>query len=130
MILCFNQSMRHDILKAFLLSVRPGEDVTEEEEILERKVKPKPRHSKNHATGGKPSTMSKTTTQTSKYFSVKDKEFDSEDDFDMESSPARPVGVNNKKVEKDDEGDEDSEEDEDDWEEVEGRPHISFACCG
>eukprot|EP00066_Takifugu_rubripes_P030839 XP_011620105.1 PREDICTED: DNA repair protein complementing XP-C cells isoform X2 [Takifugu rubripes] len=76
--------------------------ITEEEENLERKVKQKPRHSKNQATS-----------------SLKEEERDSEEDFDRGKSAAPPGWVNNKKVEKEDEGEEESEEDEDDWEEVE-----------
>lgn len=104
-----------------------GKGITEEEENLERKVKQKPRHSKNQATGNKSSKI----TKTSKYFqsSSKEEERDSEEDFDKgKSAPAPPGWVNNKKVEKEDEGEEDSEEDEDDWEEVEGGLQISFSC--
>lgn len=102
-----------------------GKGITEEGEYLERKVKQKPRHSKKQATANKSSTVPKTTTnvQTSKYFesSLKEEESNSEDDFDRGRSAAPPARVNDKEVDKDDEGEEDSAEDEDDWEEVEGR---------
>nr|XP_046253126.1 DNA repair protein complementing XP-C cells isoform X2 [Scatophagus argus] len=100
-----------------------GIDIKEEEEKLERKVKPKPRSSSTRAAR---STSSNTFTdvKTSKYFQspVKEEEADSEDDFDMLTSPPRLGTVNAKKREKEEEEEEeeeDSEEDEDDWEEVE-----------
>lgn len=50
-------------------------------------------------------------------------EVDSEDDFDMGTSP--PLKLNCKKLEKKEkEEEEDSEEDEDDWEEVEGKAQL------
>ncbi|TDH10824.1 hypothetical protein EPR50_G00079100 [Perca flavescens] len=94
---------------------------TEEEEKLERKVKPKPRCSTKRASGNTSSTTSATATavKTSKYFQspVKEEETKSEDDFDMVTSAASAVTVNAKRTEKEEE--EDSEDDEDDWEEVE-----------
>lgn len=117
-----------------VLSVHADKDITEEEETINRKVKPKPRRSNKQAVGNKATSITKTATdfQTSKYFqsSVKAEEIDSEDDFDVRRSAAPLAGVNEKKVEKDAEGEEDSEEDEDDWEEVEGGSHISFSCGG
>ncbi|XP_059189984.1 DNA repair protein complementing XP-C cells [Centropristis striata] len=94
-----------------------GNGITEEEEKLTRKVKPKPRATVT-------STTSKTATavKTSKYFQspVKEEEADSEDDFDMLTSPVHAVTTAEKKTEKEtEEEEEDSEEDEDDWEEVE-----------
>lgn len=131
----YKQLIYHNSLQFFfMLSVHPDKDITEEEETINRKVKPKPRRSKKQAVGNEATTMTKTTTdfQTSKYFqsSVKEVKSDSEEDFDIGRSAAPPAGVNKKKVEKDAEGEEDSEEDEDDWEEVEGRSHISFSCWG
>lgn len=115
-----------------MLPVYPDKDITEEEETINRKVRPKPRCSKKQAVGNEATTMTKTAaeSQTSEYFrsSVKEEEIDSEDDFDLGRSPT--ARVNKKKVEKDAEGEEDSEEDEDDWEEVEGRSRITFSCWG
>ncbi|XP_060931047.1 DNA repair protein complementing XP-C cells [Limanda limanda] len=96
--------------------------ITEEEEKLERKIKPKSRlSSKLLAKSNSPSKCNTSTTtdvNTSKYFQspVKKEETDSED-FDMVTSSAPVANVNAKKSQKDEE--EDSEEDEDDWEEVE-----------
>ncbi|CAB1416042.1 unnamed protein product [Pleuronectes platessa] len=96
--------------------------IAEEEEKLERKIKPKPRlSSKLLAKSNSPSKCNTSTTtdvNTSKYFQspVKEEETDSED-FDMVTSPAPVATVNAKKSQKDEA--EDSEEDEDDWEEVE-----------
>uniref|UniRef100_A0A669B1R0 Xeroderma pigmentosum, complementation group C n=1 Tax=Oreochromis niloticus TaxID=8128 RepID=A0A669B1R0_ORENI len=64
---------------------------------------------------------------TSKYFeSPIMEENDSEDDFDMVTSPPRLLKVNTKKPEKEEEGvgEDSEEEDEDDWEEVEGKCKI------
>lgn len=101
------------------LSVHPGNGVTEKEEKLERKVKPKSRSSTKGAAGNtsaKPAAV-----KASKYFqSPEEGETDSGDDFDMVTSAAPPVMVNAEKPEHEGEEDEDSEEDEDDWEEVEG----------
>ncbi|XP_073327159.1 DNA repair protein complementing XP-C cells [Pagrus major] len=92
------------------------------EEKLERKVKPKPRSSKKQATS-----TTATTVKASKYFQspVKEEETDSEDDFDMVTSPPPTGRVNAKKTEKEEEKEEEEEEedseedDDDDWEEVE-----------
>uniref|UniRef100_A0A7N6BPV9 Xeroderma pigmentosum, complementation group C n=1 Tax=Anabas testudineus TaxID=64144 RepID=A0A7N6BPV9_ANATE len=100
-----------------------GNDITEKEEKLERKVKPKSRSSAKRAGGNTSSTTAASTiaVKTSKYFQspVKKEETDSEDDFDMVTSAAPVITVNAQKPEKEEEEDEDSEEDEDDWEEVE-----------
>ncbi|XP_028266530.1 DNA repair protein complementing XP-C cells [Parambassis ranga] len=128
-----------------------GDDDTEKEEKLKRKVHPKPRKSSKAAAGNTASLQSDTSTAvtTSKYFQSPPKEEpESEDDFDMVTSPRRLVKVNAKKPEKEEEDSEedfdmvtsprrlvkvnikkpeeeeeeeagDSEEDEDDWEEVE-----------
>ncbi|CAK6972907.1 DNA repair protein complementing XP-C cells [Scomber scombrus] len=95
----------------------------EEDGEIKRKVKSKPRSSTKQAARNTSSTTSTTSTsavKTSKYFQspVKEEEIDSEDDFDMVTSPTRMVKVTAKKPEKEEE-EEDSEEDEDDWEEVE-----------
>lgn len=112
-----------------MLSVHPDKDFTEEEETINRKVKPKSRRSKKQEVGNETTTTANTAAdfQTSRYFqsSVKEGESDSEADFDMGRSAAPPAGVHKKNVEKDAEGEEDSEEDEDDWEEVEGRSRQS-----
>ncbi|GAA6229708.1 DNA repair protein complementing XP-C cells [Lates japonicus] len=105
-----------------------GNGITEEEEKLERKVKPKSRLSSKTASRNNSSSKSTAATttaaaaaavKTSKYFpSPVKEEVDSEDDFDMGTSP--PLKLNCKKPEKkEEEEEEDSEEDEDDWEEVE-----------
>ena len=113
-------------LNHFPPSVSPGNGITGEEEKLEKKVKPKPRSSTKQATSTKT-----TTAKTSKYFQspVKEEATDSEDDFDMVTSPPPRVRVNAKKTEKEheeEEEEEDSEEDDDDdWEEVEGKWGIS-----
>lgn len=130
----YNKFIYHNIctLLFFVLTVPPDKDITEEEETINRKIKPKPRYPQKQSVGHEATTITKTTTdfQTSKYFqsSGKEKQIDSEDDFDIGRSAALPAGVNKKKVEKDAEAEEDSDEDEDDWEEVEGRSHISFSC--
>lgn len=115
-----------------MLPVHPDKDISEEDETINRKVKPKSRHSKKQAVVNKAPGMTKATTafQRSKYFqaSVKEEKRESEDDFDIGRSAAPPVDVNKKKVEKDAEGEEDSEENEDDWEEVEGGSHIGLSC--
>ncbi|XP_039903579.1 DNA repair protein complementing XP-C cells isoform X2 [Simochromis diagramma] len=99
-----------------------GEDIKDKEEKIERKVIPKPRAPSKRAAGNKLSSQSDTSSavNTSKYFeSPIMEENDSEDDFDMVTSPPR-LKVNTKKPEKEEEEGEDSEEeDEDDWEEVE-----------
>lgn len=109
-------------------SVLPGEDITDKEEKIERKVIPKPRVPSKRAAGNKLSSQSDTgsAVNTSKYFeSPIMEENDSEDDFDMVTSPPRLLKVNTKKPEKEEEVGEDSEEeDEDDWEEVEGKCKI------
>ncbi|XP_034731422.1 DNA repair protein complementing XP-C cells [Etheostoma cragini] len=95
---------------------------TEEEEKLERKVKPKPRRYTKRASGNTTSNTSTTAiaVKTSKYFQspVKEEEPESEDDFPKVNAAAPAVTVNAKRTEKEEE-EEDSEEDEDDWEEVE-----------
>ncbi|XP_042347792.1 DNA repair protein complementing XP-C cells [Plectropomus leopardus] len=100
-----------------------GNGTTEEEEKLERKVKPKSRSSTKRAAENATSTTSTTAVKTSKYFQspVKEEGADSEEDFDMVTSPPHVVTVNVKKTEKEEEeeDEDDSEEDEDDWEEVE-----------
>lgn len=102
------------------MSVLPGNGITEEEEKLMRKVKPKQRSSMKGATGN---TSSTTDVKTSKYFQspVKEEEIDSEDDFDIVNSAAPAVTASAEKTEKGEAEEEDSEEDEDDWEEVEGK---------
>ncbi|CAI5646970.1 unnamed protein product [Oreochromis niloticus] len=101
-----------------------GEDITDKEEKIERKVIPKPRVPSKRAAGNKLSSQSDTgsAVNTSKYFeSPIMEENDSEDDFDMVTSPPRLLKVNTKKPEKEEEGvgEDSEEEDEDDWEEVE-----------
>ncbi|XP_069549980.1 DNA repair protein complementing XP-C cells isoform X1 [Brachyistius frenatus] len=92
-----------------------GNDITEEEEMLARKVKPKPRASSKGSAGKRSSSKA----STSKYFqSPVKEELDSDDDFDMVTSPTPVADMSAKKPENEDE-EEDSEEDEDDWEEVE-----------
>ncbi|KAM7412306.1 hypothetical protein PAMA_021995 [Pampus argenteus] len=81
----------------------------EEDEKIERKVKPK--------SNPRSSTITSTFTasvKTSRYFQspVKERQSDSDDDFDMVTSAAP-------KKTKEEEEEENSEEDEDDWEEVE-----------
>ncbi|XP_013765710.1 DNA repair protein complementing XP-C cells isoform X2 [Pundamilia nyererei] len=98
-----------------------GEDIKDKEEKIERKVIPKPRAPSKRAAGNKLSSQSDTSSavNTSKYFeSPIMEENDSEDDFDMVTSPPR-LKVNTKKPEKEEEGEDSEEEDEDDWEEVE-----------
>ncbi|TNN64691.1 DNA repair protein complementing XP-C cells [Liparis tanakae] len=106
-----------------------GDVITEEEEELKRKVRPKPRGSTKRALGTTSSTTS-ATVKTSKYFQspVKEEESDSEDDFDTVTSAPPAVTVRTTETKKeeeedDDEEEEDEEEDEDseedDWEEVE-----------
>ncbi|XP_022613282.1 DNA repair protein complementing XP-C cells [Seriola dumerili] len=131
-----------------------GNGITEKEDTLERKVKAKKRRSpkppeRNNSpsktsiktsaktsaktsikTSIKTSAKTSTAAKTSKYFQspVKQLEIDSEDEFDMVTSPPPVVKVNAKKPEREEkeeeeeeeeEMEEDSEEDEDDWEEVE-----------
>ncbi|XP_023144959.2 DNA repair protein complementing XP-C cells isoform X1 [Amphiprion ocellaris] len=94
--------------------------IVEKEEKLERKVKPKPRLSSKRAPEQTSSSKSSTSSavKTSKYFqSPVKEEINSEEDFDMETSPPPPMFK--KKPEIKEEEEEDSEEDEDDWEEVE-----------
>uniref|UniRef100_A0A665T0J5 Xeroderma pigmentosum, complementation group C n=1 Tax=Echeneis naucrates TaxID=173247 RepID=A0A665T0J5_ECHNA len=97
-----------------------------EAETIQKKVKPKTHVSSKPVSSHHLSFKSSTTTtsvKTSKYFQspVKLQENDSEDDFDMTTSPPPMVTVNAKKTEKEvkEEEEDDSEEDEDDWEEVE-----------
>lgn len=120
----FSQMMKYGSSKLLPFFVHLGNDITEEEEKIERKVKPKPRSSvKRATTGNASSTKTKTTgdVKASKYFKspVKEEENDSEDDFDTATPAAPAFKANAEKMEEDGE-DEDSEEDEDDWEEVEG----------
>ncbi|XP_041656376.1 DNA repair protein complementing XP-C cells isoform X2 [Cheilinus undulatus] len=99
-----------------------GNDTTEKDEKLKRKVKPKPRSSTKQA-----SLNNSASSITSKYFQspVREEGTDS-DDFDMVTSRT-PVfkSTNTKKKEKEENEEEekmeeeDSEESEDDWEEVE-----------
>ncbi|XP_026189206.1 DNA repair protein complementing XP-C cells isoform X2 [Mastacembelus armatus] len=100
--------------------------ITETEDKLERKVKPRSRYSTRQAAGITSSSASTniTAVKTSKYFQspAKEEETHSEDDFDMETSAKPVVTVNTREPEKEEEEeeeDEDSEEDEGDWEEVE-----------
>ncbi|XP_068452981.1 DNA repair protein complementing XP-C cells [Clinocottus analis] len=98
-----------------------GDVITEEEEELKRKVKPKPRASTKQASRNAPSTTSTTAkaVKTSKYFKLPVKEeSDSEDDVDTVTSAAPAVTVSAKETKKVQE-EEDSDEEEDDWEEVE-----------
>ncbi|KAL7399454.1 hypothetical protein ABVT39_024489 [Epinephelus coioides] len=90
-----------------------GNGIMEEEENVKRKVKPKPRSSTKRAARNVSSTPSTPTTavKTSKYFQSPVTEEDSEDDFDMVTSPARVVMLNAKKTEKEVEEEEDSEDD-------------------
>ncbi|XP_045913422.1 DNA repair protein complementing XP-C cells [Micropterus dolomieu] len=114
-------------MKAKTSGARPRakKKAAEEEETLERKVRPKPCRSTKRAAGNTTSTTSTPTlaVKTSKYFqsSLKKEEtdIDSEDDFDMVTSEAPEAAVNAEKTEKEQEEEEDSEEDADDWEEVE-----------
>ncbi|XP_040917530.1 DNA repair protein complementing XP-C cells isoform X2 [Toxotes jaculatrix] len=115
--------------KSSAAKTRAKKKDAEKEEKLERKFKPKSRQSSKAAAKTNSSSKSATTTsadRTSKYFQspVKEEESDSEDDFDMVTSPPRVVTANAKKPVKEEEeeeedDDDDSEEDEDDWEEVE-----------
>uniref|UniRef100_A0AAX7VKG6 Xeroderma pigmentosum, complementation group C n=1 Tax=Astatotilapia calliptera TaxID=8154 RepID=A0AAX7VKG6_ASTCA len=107
-------------------------DIKDKEEKIERKVIPKPRAPSKRAAGNKLSSQSDTSSavNTSKYFeSPIMEENDSEDDFDMVTSPPR-LKVNTKKPEKEEEeeGEDSEEEDEDDWEEVEGKCKIRNIC--
>lgn len=120
-------------LQNIFQSVLPGEDIKDKEEKIERKVIPKPRAPSKRAAGNKLSSQSDTSSavNTSKYFeSPIIEENDSEDDFDMVTSPPR-LKVNTKKPEKEEEeeeGEDSEEEDEDDWEEVEGKCKIRNIC--
>uniref|UniRef100_A0A3Q2V6L4 Xeroderma pigmentosum, complementation group C n=1 Tax=Haplochromis burtoni TaxID=8153 RepID=A0A3Q2V6L4_HAPBU len=119
-------------LQNIFQSVLPGEDIKDKEEKIERKVIPKPRAPSKRAAGNKLSSQSDTSSavNTSKYFeSPIMEENDSEDDFDMVTSPPR-LKVNTKKPEKEEEeeGEDSEEEDEDDWEEVEGKCKIRNIC--
>ncbi|KAM9855192.1 DNA repair protein complementing XP-C cells [Aulostomus maculatus] len=91
-----------------------GHGDTEEEEMLKRKVKPKP-HQFTKQREGRSTT---TAVKTSKYFQspLKEEESDGCDDFDMVTSAVPTHLANTKKEEEEEE--EDSDED-DDWEEVE-----------
>ncbi|XP_058500049.1 DNA repair protein complementing XP-C cells [Solea solea] len=93
--------------------------IIEKEEKLKRKIKPKSRLS-SKLLGKCNSSPKSTAVNTSKYFKspVKDKKVDSDDDFNMVTSPTPVVTVNARKPEKEEEVD-DSEDDDDDWEEVE-----------
>ncbi|KAI3357243.1 hypothetical protein L3Q82_015695 [Scortum barcoo] len=99
-----------------------GNGMTEEQEKLIRKVKPKPCSSTKRAACNTSSATSiaTTTVKTSKYFQspLKEEAADSEDDFDMVTSAAPVVTASIKDTEKEEE-EMDSEEDEDEWEEVE-----------
>ncbi|XP_068604457.1 DNA repair protein complementing XP-C cells [Brachionichthys hirsutus] len=98
-----------------------SKDIEEEEDKLERKVKPKRRPSAKPTMGHAPSTTSTITAavKTSKHSQspVKEEEPDSEVDFEMEATAEPAVVMNPKRPGNEEE--EDSEEDEDDWEEVE-----------
>ncbi|XP_051805318.1 DNA repair protein complementing XP-C cells isoform X2 [Acanthochromis polyacanthus] len=94
--------------------------IAEKEEKLERKVKPKRRLSSKQALGQTSSSKSSTSSavKTSKYFqSPVKEEIDSEEDFDMETSPPPPMFK--KSAKKPEKEEEEEEEEEDDWEEVE-----------
>ncbi|XP_017266668.1 DNA repair protein complementing XP-C cells [Kryptolebias marmoratus] len=94
-------------------------DITDNEEKLERKVKPKSRLSSKRAAESNSASSANTRTgvKSSKYFSSPVKEeVESEDDFDMVTSAPPVVDVSAKK---EDGEEEDESEDEDDWEEVE-----------
>ncbi|KAM3617709.1 uncharacterized protein V6R79_010099 [Siganus canaliculatus] len=100
--------------------------VAEAEEKPERKIEPRKRPSGKRAAEKTSSASPTSGVNTSRYFQspVKKEENDSEDDFDMVTSPPVPVSrvteqAKKKEKEDDDEEEEDSEEDEDDWEEVE-----------
>ncbi|KAF0036799.1 hypothetical protein F2P81_012111 [Scophthalmus maximus] len=98
-----------------------GNGITEKEEKIERKITPKSRLSSKLAAkinAPSKSTITTTAVNASKYFQspVKEEESDSDDDFDMVTSPARMFNATKPEKEKEEE---DSEEDEDDWEEVE-----------
>uniref|UniRef100_UPI0037E95E59 DNA repair protein complementing XP-C cells isoform X2 n=1 Tax=Semicossyphus pulcher TaxID=241346 RepID=UPI0037E95E59 len=95
--------------------------ITEKEETLNRKVKPKPRSSTKRAAENNTST-SNAPVKSSKYFQSPVKEEDSDfEDFDMVTSPPPAFHSMNTKIseKEEEEDDEDSEEEEDDWEEVE-----------
>ncbi|KAM4562689.1 DNA repair protein complementing XP-C cells [Odontesthes bonariensis] len=99
-------------------------DLIEKEEKLERKVNPKSRLSSKRAAGNSSSSRSNASSdvKTSKYFqSPVKEEIDSEDDFDMVTSPPRVAEVSSKKLKKEEEEEDvdDDSEGEDDWEEVE-----------
>lgn len=119
-----SQIMIYGSSKLLPFFVHLDNDITEEEEKIERKVKPKPRSSVKGATTRSPSstkTKISSNVKASKYFQspVKEEENDSEDDFDI-VAPAEPAFKENAEKMEEDGEDEDSEEDEDDWEEVEG----------
>uniref|UniRef100_A0A672G143 Xeroderma pigmentosum, complementation group C n=1 Tax=Salarias fasciatus TaxID=181472 RepID=A0A672G143_SALFA len=115
--------MRQHQQKPFVF-VFPGDEITDTEEKLERKVKPKPRRSSNKSAGNTAASKSsdRSAGRASKYFqSPVSEERDSEEDFDMVTS-APPPAVKaevEKQEEEEEEEEEDSEDDEDDWEEVE-----------
>uniref|UniRef100_A0A1A8RPD1 Xeroderma pigmentosum, complementation group C n=2 Tax=Nothobranchius rachovii TaxID=451742 RepID=A0A1A8RPD1_9TELE len=93
-------------------------DLSDEDEKLERKVNPKPRMPLKRSAGRQTSSSAGTSTDvtTSKYFQSQVKEaVDNEDDFDLVSVAPPLVKGSSKKLEEE----EDGSEDEDDWEEVE-----------
>ncbi|XP_061592696.1 DNA repair protein complementing XP-C cells [Cololabis saira] len=100
-----------------------GNDLSEKEEKLVRKVDAKPRSSSKRAprsaSNSKPKASSDV--KTSKYFqSVTKEEVNSEDEFDGLTSPPPVVEVSVKEQnEEENEEEDDDSEDEDDWEEVE-----------
>ncbi|KAL6119970.1 xpc [Pungitius sinensis] len=102
-----------------------GNVIPEDDEVLKRKVKPKPRASTKRVSGKTSSTSSTTATavKTSKYFSspVKEEQDASEDDSHTVTSAAPPVQGNSKetKREEKEQQEESEEDDDDDWEEVE-----------
>lgn len=117
------------VTKVFLSNC--SDDDIHEEEELQRKVKPKPRPPLKHAVQKVPASSPAPSpdVKTSKYFKTHlEGEIDSEDDFDLVTSPPRIVKeANHKKPVKDkeekeeEEEESDSEDDDDDWEEVEGK---------
>ncbi|KAM6924337.1 DNA repair protein complementing XP-C cells [Xenentodon cancila] len=104
-------------------SKHAGNDLSEKEEKLVRKVNPKPRLSSKRATRSTSHPKPKTSgdVKTSKYFqSLMKEEIDSEDEFDGPTLAPRVLGVSTKEPEKEENEEEDDDsEDEDDWEEVE-----------
>ncbi|XP_023812194.1 DNA repair protein complementing XP-C cells isoform X1 [Oryzias latipes] len=108
---------------------KAADDDIHEEEELQRKVKPKRRPPLKHAVQKVPASSPAPSpdVKTSKYFKTHlGGEIDSEDDFDLVTSPPRIVKeanhkkpVKDKEEEEEEEEESDSEDDDDDWEEVE-----------